>query len=656
MGGDRLQHSTLATADPQDLYNETRLLPRREQKVSLLIAAALFVAAFGIGTYVVRAYRASGGIQDFYQSEFGPAVMLACGRGYDPPDVTMLPQLNSFLQLAQDRFDCATLPAQVPLNPTLNSVQRVSRYLEMSVAATWRIVGVSWSRLTVFGGLLLAAVVTLSYFIARVALSPQWSLAVAAPLLWSPLGLSILPHYRDYAKAPFILAMILLMARLVTGSGRGWTVLGLAVLGGSVAGIGLGFRNDVLITIVPFVIVLLALAPVASSRGWLVRAGAAGVFALAFVTVARPVLADYSEGSNTGHVILLGLMKPFDTRLGVEGSVYDLGSWYDDSLAFRTVDSYAQRIEQHNVVYASLDYDRAAFAYLGDVARVMPGDLLTRTLGAIRTVPAFFFRDYLLPPSWVSSRFAKRLYYVRELIVSRLARVAALLVGAAIVVVAGRSTRVGLFLVLLVVVFVGGSTMQFHERHFFHLEFIPWWAFAFLVSTIATVRLDRTSIVRATAFAAVCLATTGVALGATRAYQDRQMRSLFETYLRAPRSPMSPALARSSDGLATELIVADLGGTGCPLETIAVTLDGPGGRTVHAHVDRAATEPTRVFFASYGLRDDEGSPSVTVEDSARACLERVDRVGVTGMPLLLNATLEPGWRDGRLHQRLASIW
>src|SRR5215471_16284458 len=313
--------SALAAADTQVLDNETLPLLRgqsigRLQKRNwasrLLLPAALFVVAFGIGTYVVRAYRASGGVQDFYQSEFGPAVMLACGRGYHPPDATMLPQLMGFLRLELDRFDCASLPAQVPLKQALNSVQPVSRYLEMSVAATWWIVGVSWSRLAVFGGLLLAAVVTLSYGLARVALSPLWSLAVAVPLLWSPLGLSILPHYRDYAKAPFVLALVLLMARLVVGPGRVGTLLGLAALGGGIAGIGLGFRNDMLITIVPFLIVLLALAPVASSRGWLVRAGAAGVFAFAFVVVARPVLADYSEGSNTGHVILLGLTEPFD--------------------------------------------------------------------------------------------------------------------------------------------------------------------------------------------------------------------------------------------------------------------------------------------------------------------------------------------------------
>ena len=134
------------------------------------------------------------------------------------------------------------------------------------------------------------------------------------------------------------------------------------------------------------------------------------------------------------------------------------------------------------------------------------------------------------------------------------------------------------------------------------------------------------------------------------------MRGLFEAYLRAPRSPLMPARPWASDGLATELIMADLRGSRCPLETIAVTLGGPDRRTVHAHVDRTAAEPTRVFFASYTLRDDKGAPSVTVEESAQSCVERVDRVDIAGMPLLLNATLEPGWRHERLHQRLTSIW
>ena len=33
----------------------------------------------------------------FYQSEFGPAVMLACGRGFQSPDTRTEPALAAFL-------------------------------------------------------------------------------------------------------------------------------------------------------------------------------------------------------------------------------------------------------------------------------------------------------------------------------------------------------------------------------------------------------------------------------------------------------------------------------------------------------------------------------------------------------------------------------
>lgn len=626
---------------------------------SMLLPAALFVIAFALGTSVVRAYRANGGVQDFYQWEFGPAVMLACGHGYHPPDVTKLPELTAFLRLKQDRFDCAVLPDAVPLYPEFNPFQRVSRYLLMSVAATWMVVGVSWSRLVVYGGLLFAAVVTLAYAVARVALTRGWALAAVVPLLWSPLAFSVLPHYRDYAKAPFVLAMVLVIARLVTGDGRAATVFGLAALGGLVAGVGLGFRNDILITIVPLVIALLLLAPVAMRREWLVRLAATGVFLLTFVVVAGPVLSDYSEGSNTGHVALLGLMTPFDGPLGVERSIYDLGAGYDDGLAFRTIDSYAQRIERRSVVLGSSEYDSAAFAYLGDVARTMPGDVLTRALAAMRRVPSFFLSDYLTPPTWMASRLASRLYYVRALMLSRLSRFAPVAVALAILCAAARSTRAGILLVLVLVIFVGGAATQFHERHFFHLEFVPWWAFAFLGQAAFIAWWSpprRNEVMRAGIFAVVCAVLLFTSLAASRSFQDRRMRGVFEAYFRAPRLALWPPAEHASDGMTTAFLVADLRGDRCPFQTIAVTLDGPGGRTVEARVDPAANEPTRVFFAAYARQGDQTTPSVTVEESARSCLERVDRIDPAGMRLLLNATLEPGWRDERLHQRLASIW
>jgi len=622
------------------------------------LPVALFVVAFGLGTYAVHAFRADGGVQDFYQWEFGPAVMLACGRGYHPPDVASLPEMTEFLRLRQDRFDCASLPSAVPLYPVLNSFQRVSRYLLMSVAATWMVVGVSWSRLAIYGGLLFAAAVTLAYGIARLALDRGWALAAVAPLLWSPLAFSVLPNFRDYAKAPFMLAMILVTVRLVIGDGRLATLFALSALAGAAAGVGFGFRNDVLITIVPFAIALVVLAPVVSPRPWLARAAATGVFAVTFAIVAWPVLGDYSEGSNTGHVALLGLMAPFDQALGVEPSIYNLGAGYDDGLAFQTIDSYAHRIEHRSVVLGSPEYDAAAFAYLGFVIRTMPADILTRAVAAMRRVPSFFLRDYLSPPGWVRSPLVQRLYYLRALILPRLSWIAPVALGLAILCVAGRTLRAGVLLVILLVVFVGGTATQFHERHFFHLEFVPWLTFAFVgQAAIAAWWAPplRAEVMRAGVFASVCVVLLAASLAATRVYQDRQMRRLFETYLQAPRLPLGSSAPKAPDGLGTALLVADLGGDRCPLESVAVTLVGPGRRTVPVRVNRTAAEPTRVFFAAYAPRG-ETAPSVAVDPSAQPCLVRVDRVDSAAMPLLLNATLEPGWRDQTLHQRLASLW
>ena len=60
---------------------------------------------------------------------------------------------------------------------------------------------------------------------------------------------------------------------------------------------------------------------------------------LTFTIVAWPILTAYREGSNTGHVALLGLMTPFDKPLGIEGSIYDWGYTYLDGFAAVTVNS-----------------------------------------------------------------------------------------------------------------------------------------------------------------------------------------------------------------------------------------------------------------------------------------------------------------------------
>ena len=48
-------------------------------KIEAAVAAGLFIAAFAVASWYVPQFVAAGGKPWFYQQEFGPAVMEACG-------------------------------------------------------------------------------------------------------------------------------------------------------------------------------------------------------------------------------------------------------------------------------------------------------------------------------------------------------------------------------------------------------------------------------------------------------------------------------------------------------------------------------------------------------------------------------------------------
>src|SRR6202011_4426560 len=104
----------------------------------------------------------------------------------------------------------------------------------------------------------------------------------------------------------------------------------LSALGGGVVGLGLGFRTDLVIAVLPFLFTLAFLLPPAASVR--TRAVAMAVFLLSFAVVGFPLLRDYSKGRNMGPLILLGLTAPFNRPLGIQPSIYEYGSQYNDAL------------------------------------------------------------------------------------------------------------------------------------------------------------------------------------------------------------------------------------------------------------------------------------------------------------------------------------
>src|SRR5260370_37060222 len=106
-----------------------------------------------------------------------------------------------------------------------------------------------------------------------------------------------------------MLAWVRLRPWLGTPPLRSRRSLALASAFGVVLGIGFGFRNDLLINVPPFVVVLAVLTPGRLRDHLPLKAACLAAAALAFVVSAWPILGAYSGGSNSGHVMVLGWMS-----------------------------------------------------------------------------------------------------------------------------------------------------------------------------------------------------------------------------------------------------------------------------------------------------------------------------------------------------------
>jgi hypothetical protein len=649
------------------------------------IALAIFCAGSWLGVAAVRGFQAAGGTPYFYQSEFGPAVMVACGRGFQGPDLRTEPALAAFLLQQSDAFDCTQLAPAVA-TVALTPFQRASEYLEFAVAMTWKVTGVSWSKLVILPGAFFGAVAALTYGVLRLGLSRLFALLALVPSVISTPNFMIVPQLRDYSKGPFLLAAILLMGALVMGSADRRRIVGLSGIGGAVIGIGLGFRFDLVIAVLPFVLTAAFLVPSGVTPSTRILAIAAFLAALAAATA--PLLRGPSgNGSNAGHVALLGLSVDFDRPLRVEPSIYEFAGQYNDSLAFSIINSYAIRVEdqRRGVDLSTSAYDRAALGYLTQLARVFPADLVTRIVSASRTIPKYFLDSSLFAPIQVQSAFVRDLYSLRGRILWRLAPLGFIAVVLATLMVGVVNVRAACLVALVIAGFAGASAVQFDERHFYYLQFIPWFAFAVLARAVMD---GRASLGRLTtrhaaqalmAGVALCLGL-GAAIVLSRAYQQRSAARLFERYEAAPRTPLSIVEQPAPDDrmlITTPQWQTPMPASAARVDTTFVAVQlrddacGPGalpltiryrGRTADVDLSQTLAVPlhphgaaaTMVFTPAYDRADESVRfRGVEVPTDRTRCVGGLFLVeGLDRTPLLLTTVLASNWRDEALHQRL----
>jgi len=642
----------------------------------VLAIALLFGGASWWGAHYYRSFVDAGHRPSFYQSYFEPAVMMACGHGFtvaaDRPAV-----VTDFLEQRTDGLDCASLPASLQ-ESTDGVFQYAWFYLMISVGLVWKLLGVSWSGLGPVFGVLFGTVVVLAYAIFRIAVPPLVAVVPAIALTVSPLHLQNLPHLRDYAKAPFVLALVLLLLLFVSRPFGARAVVGLAALYGAVLGIGYGFRADLLANIPPLVVTLLLFLPGGLRANLPLKGAALATAAATFMITAWPVVSYVTaRGGCQWHVLLLGLDDVYTKDLGVRNGSYQWHATFTDEYLHTAVRSYHDRVRPPGELpYCSAEYDAATGAYYRAIAAAAPADLLTRAYASVLRVTDLPFYWWGAAPEGVNPAAMS----ARGRALRQVAGSAALAVFLAILVIGAFDIRLGLFAALFVGYFAGYPALQFANRHFFHLEFVGWWAMAFLGwqalrfaraarSGETTPPAWRALARRGLVFAAVTIALVLAPVPLLRAYQDARMQSTLRGLLEAPRLAVN--FAPAADG-ATLVIPADSLGATDPVRTayLDVHLDVatcPGGVPLGVLYEGAV--PSYDFTGPIAVRPDATPPTrvlvpvfrsfagLTVGENGARCIGRIERLASLHDRALLPTVVLSEGRPPRLHQSLIPpIW
>ena len=656
--------------------------------VELAVAVSIILTAFFGSLHNMRGQ----GYGAFYQSAFGPAIFLACKGTLVEPDAATLESapVKKFLTLQADTFDCKDLPAQVNVGPVQGfSIQIL--YLLIVSGAIWSITGVAWLSLNYLGALFVAGVAAATYGTCRLFVPIPWAVAATAGFLMSGPHRDMILNFRDYSKAPFLLGIIFASGLMLKYSSNRRHVILSAAAAGLTAGLGFGFRTDLLLA-VPFFFLVLALFLIRKTRKkWSLVAICTAAFITSFVVTSAPMLNGYRGGGTIWHVTLLGLTTPFNEPLGLTDTVYDIGDLYLDQSTGKFIQQYAaMAVRDPNTLpqinFYNDQYARYSRASLLEFARQFPADVVTRAIAA-------FIR--VLDNNGPFRRLIASIGLVTFLV--------------AVVIIGELDPVMGMFFAAIGIYFGSSLALQFDPRHAFHVGFVVWLATAVVMNwVIARLLWDRFEFLGRTSLrfseysvqsvrmtqirsAAKALAITLAAvlllallLAAVRAYQQTRTKDLFLRYLSATRQKIDVQEIEAG-GLALlkpRGAIPDLYGKMTAIDErkfgnfyLVLTLDGQEcdksefqgtvlyrkedpfinfSRAMSVKLQSGGSKsyvmvPVSNCIHECGMAHFEG---IQMAEEMRRCLVNLEAVkSARELPLPLVLKLEPGWQDKPLYQR-----
>ena len=656
----------------------------------LVVAAVVFVLAWTVAAVYLPAFRSAGGVQQFYQQEYGPAVMAACGRGLVNPDLHSTRVFDAFLDGRVDSFDCRTLPTPVAL-VEFDYLQGIMRYLLTAAGFIWRVRGVTWPALDSLLATMYAVGVAGAYVGLRFVSGRFLSLIATAFWAFSPMHLQNLPHLRDYSKTPYLVLTVVAMAVVISErNAKRLAAAGAAF--GLAQGIGLGMRSDVLMNFIPFFAALLFAGSRGVSEQLKEKLICTGAVLVAFVVASLPILRTYSTSEGFWHVSLLGLTTPFDQALHVRPAPYDFGYAYNDSYS-----EWVARSQWGRRHAGRPDADPAATPagatsreYYTTLALTFPGDFATRMVGSILSVLNLPFSiTYGFSPVGVSNKFLVRLETWRARLLLRLSGAGPLIAVSLLVLIGMTRVRDALVGFALLLFWTAYPFLQFHGRHVFQLEFLVIGTLVWLLSlawraAVSKPAPARTLIWRSVALTAALCVAVAAAVGAARSVQKPRAHALLTAYDQAAtevvpstRMPLDDGRVRlltpifddagQEPGMRYAMLVVDFPPERCvpaPVEVtfryqrVGVPAELDFSHTVSVPAVAPGSKPGRVFFPAYGIGGGDPSPGfigIEVPAVEADCVRVVQIRDTRSLPLLLDATLLPGWESGPLHARVGLI-
>jgi hypothetical protein len=311
-----------------------------------------------------------------------------------------------------------------------------------------------------------------------------------------------------------------------------------------------------------------------------------------------------------------------------------------------------------------------------DLASTFPADIVLRAYGSVVTILREGVTLSLPGASWPGIDLLSRL---TESVTLRARFLGPIVTALAVATAWNAAPRLGIALALFVLFLAGYPAIQFEQRHWFHLRFLPWWSAALVLTVLARQkRWDWQWARRGLVPVVAVILLMAAALAIIRTVQHQRVRALIEAMLALPTAPLPRSAASNSivavdwqpalfdtppNYRASDLVVATIEPEGCgPGRELALTVryqaDVPTHdmtTTVRVRRGEPGGAATRVFLPVFEQRLFTliymKFVALEVAAADATCISQVARVSDRAqVPLWVQMQVPPDWAEQPLHQ------